>query len=77
MVLSNLDLDMQKILVLCTHNSARSQMAEGWIKSLYADKYKAYSVGTNPAQVHPPAIQVMKEVGIDISYHQAKSLINF
>lgn len=52
-------------------------MAEGWINSLFPDKYQAYSAGTTPTQVHPLAIQVMKEVGIDISQHQAKKLNQF
>ncbi|VAX23362.1 Arsenate reductase thioredoxin-coupled, LMWP family [hydrothermal vent metagenome] len=56
-----------KILILCTGNSCRSQMAEGFLKS-FDDKMEVYSAGTNPSgEVHPKAIQVMNEIGIDIS----------
>jgi arsenate reductase (thioredoxin) len=61
-----------RILVLCTGNSCRSQMAEGFLKSFDAST-EIYSAGTKPAsQVHPKAIQVMKEVGIDLSGHKPK-----
>ncbi len=57
----------KKILILCTGNSCRSQMAEGFLKSFDKDS-EIYSAGTSPSnQVHPKAIQVMKEIGIDIS----------
>lgn len=57
----------KKILILCTGNSCRSQMAEGFLKSFDAE-LEVFSAGTNPSsQVHPKAVQVMKEVGIDIS----------
>ena len=64
----------KKILFVCTHNSARSQMAEGFINSLYSKMYKAYSAGTKPGKVNPYAIKVMEEVGIDISNHKSKSV---
>ncbi|MEN8120514.1 MAG: arsenate reductase ArsC, partial [Bacteroidota bacterium] len=55
------------ILILCTGNSCRSQMAEGFLKP-FSDKLSVYSAGTNPSsKVHPKAIQVMNETGIDIS----------
>ncbi len=58
---------MTKILILCTGNSCRSQMAEGFLKSFYPDLY-VRSAGTNPSgNVHPKAIKVMKEIGVDIS----------
>lgn len=58
-----------KILVLCTGNSCRSQMAEGYLKS-FDEGLEVYSAGTAPApQVHPKAVEVMKEVGIDLSAH--------
>jgi len=57
----------KKVLFLCTHNSARSQIAEGFVNALYGDKYEAYSAGIQPSQVNPYAIKVMKEIGIDIS----------
>ena len=56
-----------KILILCTGNSCRSQMAEGFLKS-FNNKFEVYSAGTNPSsQTHPKAIKVMGELGIDIS----------
>lgn len=58
----------KRILVLCTGNSCRSQMAEGWINRLLADRWEARSGGTRPAErVHPLAVRAMAEVGIDIS----------
>lgn len=59
---------------MCTHNSARSQMAEGWAKHLFCDQYEIFSGGTVPTSVHPLAVQVMKEVGIDISKQKSKSV---
>ena len=65
------------ILFICTHNSARSQMAEGLLNHLFGDRYKAFSAGTKPSGVNPLAIEVMKEIGIDISNHRSKSLKEF
>lgn len=64
----------QKVLFLCTHNSARSQMAEGLLRHLAGDAYQVYSAGTDKTFVRPQAIQVMAEVGIDISKQQSKTL---
>lgn len=67
-----------RVLFLCTGNSARSQMAEGWANRLLGDRWEAYSAGTEPAgYVHPLAIQVMAEVGIDISQGRSKSVDEF
>jgi arsenate reductase len=66
--------DKKKILFLCTHNAARSQMAEGFINAWYGDRYEAYSAGSEVTDVHPCAVEVMAEVGIDISAQRAKSL---
>lgn len=63
-----------KVLFLCTHNSARSQLAEGLLRHLYGDEYEVFSAGTNPTQVNPLAIKVMDEIGIDISEQYSKSL---
>ena len=63
-----------KILFLCTHNSARSQLAEGLLRDLYGYKYEVFSAGTNPTSVHPLAIKVMAEIGIDISKQYSKSI---
>ena len=62
----------KKILFICTHNSARSQMAEGYMKAKYGDHYEVFSAGTEVTRVHPTAIVVMKEIGIDISGHRSK-----
>ncbi|GKX27559.1 arsenate reductase [Vallitalea longa] len=64
-----------KVAFVCVHNSCRSQMAEGWAKSLDKNVMDVYSAGTeNYPQVKPMAVQVMKEVGIDISSHKPKLL---
>ncbi|MCS7251533.1 MAG: arsenate reductase ArsC [Anaerolineae bacterium] len=68
----------RRILVLCTGNAARSQMAEGLIRTALGDQVEVFSAGTRPAgYVHPMAIQVMREIGIDISGHRSKSLTEF
>jgi arsenate reductase len=67
----------KKILFLCTHNSCRSQMAEGIVNQYLGDRLKAFSAGTEAAFVHPRAIAVMAEIGIDISRHRSKSLDEF
>ena len=67
----------KKVLFICTHNSARSQMAEGLLNAFYGDRYEAYSAGTDPSQVNPYAIKAMAEIGIDISFHRSKSLEEF
>lgn len=66
-----------RILFLCNHNSARSQMAEGLLRNLYGEKYEVFSAGTEPTKVHPLAIKVMAEIGIDISGHRSKSMKEF
>ncbi len=67
----------KKVLFICTHNSARSQMAEGYMKAKYGDRYEAFSAGTEVTRVHPLAIEVMKEIGIDISGHRSKLIDEF
>ena len=67
----------KKVLFICTHNSARSQMAEGLLRNLYGSKYEVYSAGTNPTKINPFAVKVMKEKGIDISNQYAKNLSEF
>jgi arsenate reductase len=66
-----------RILFLCTHNSARSQIAEGLLRHFYSDKYEVFSAGTNPTSVHPLAIKTMSEIGIDISKQYSKSIDEF
>lgn len=63
-----------KVLFLCTHNSCRSQMAEGWARHLQADAIEAYSAGTVNKHVDPRAAQVMAEAGVDLSSHQSKTV---
>jgi arsenate reductase (thioredoxin) len=63
-----------KILFLCTGNSCRSQMAEGWTKNLKGDQLEAYSAGIKPKGVDPRAVQVMAEAGIDISGQTSKDI---
>jgi arsenate reductase (thioredoxin) len=67
----------EKVLFLCNHNSARSQMAEGLLKSLYGEYYETYSAGSNPSSVNPCAVKVMGEVGVDISGNRSKSIQEF
>lgn len=67
----------QRILVLCTHNSARSQMAEGWLRFLAAERglaLEVWSAGSEKTRVKPEGIEVMREAGIDLSSHRSKTL---
>ena len=66
-----------KILFICTHNSARSQMAEGIVNSLFNENFEAYSAGTEISFVRPEAIKVMQELGIDISNQYSKHIKEF
>ncbi|HYA78660.1 MAG TPA: arsenate reductase ArsC [Verrucomicrobiae bacterium] len=63
-----------KVLFLCTHNSTRSQLAEGLLRHFYGDKYEVFSAGTNPTHVNPLAVRAMSEIGIDISKQYSKSI---
>ena len=65
--------EKKKILFLCTHNSARSQMAEGLLRSIYGDRYEAYSAGVQATTVNPLAVIAMKEIDIDISSQYSKT----
>ena len=69
--------EKKKILILCTGNSARSQMAEGLLKHITKSKYDIYSAGTKPSIVRPEAVKVLAEIGIDISHHRSKSVDEF
>lgn len=69
--------DMKRVLFICTHNSARSQMAEGLVNALYSKVLSAKSAGTKPGTIHPLAIEVMAELDIDISTQRSKGLIEF
>lgn len=67
----------KRILVLCTGNSARSQMGEGLFRHEGGDAYEVFSAGTKPSHVRREAIGVMREIGIDISGHRSKSMDEF
>ena len=66
-----------KVLILCTHNSARSQMAEGFLRKYAGDDFEVYSAGLEPTEVHPYAKRVMAEVGVDISGQYSKPVLDF
>lgn len=65
------------VLFICTHNSARSQMAEGLLQAFHGDRFEAFSAGTEPTTVHPMAVKAMAELGIDISRARSKSVDGF
>ena len=65
------------VLFLCTNNSCRSQMAEGFLRALASESFEAFSAGSEPTRVHPMAIEVMRDVGIDISGQRSKSISVF
>jgi len=67
----------KRVLVICTGNSARSQMAEGLWRHEASDRFDVFSAGTRPTQLRPEAIAVMNEIGIDISGHRSKSVDEF
>ena len=67
----------KRVLILCTGNSARSQMAEGLLEHDAGDRFEVESAGTKPGRVRPEAIAVMKELGIDISGHHSKHVDEF
>jgi arsenate reductase len=67
----------KRVLILCTGNSARSQMAEGLLRHLAGDRFEVASAGVSPTHVRPEAITAMREIGIDISDHHSKSVDEF
>ncbi|MCW4022285.1 MAG: arsenate reductase ArsC [archaeon] len=67
----------EKVLFLCTHNSARSQMAEGILNAFHGNNYEAKSAGVIPTKVNPYVVKSMAEIGIDISKNQSKSIEEF
>lgn len=69
--------DKKRVLILCTGNSARSQMGEGLLRHDAGDRFEVSSAGTQPSQVRPEAIKVMREIGIDISNQRSKSVDEF
>ena len=66
-----------RILILCTENSARSQMAEGLLRHMAGDRFEIASAGTRPSAVRHEAIQVMQEIGISLKYQRSKSVDEF
>ena len=67
----------KRVLFLCTGNSARSQMAEGLLRSMGGDRFDAFSAGTNPKGVHPRTLEAMKEIGIDLSQQSSKDVSQY
>jgi len=67
----------KRVLFLCTHNSCRSQMAEGLVNHFLGDRFLAFSAGTEATQVNPLAAKVMAQIGIDISGHRSKTIDEF
>ena len=67
----------KRVLFICVHNSARSQMAEALLKHLAGDKFEVESAGFQPGKLNPLAVEVMKEIGIDISGNTTKSVFDF
>ena len=67
----------ERVLILCTGNSARSQMAEGLLRHDAGERFEVESAGTKPGTVRPEAIAVMQEIGIDISSHRSKHVDEF
>ena len=69
--------DPKRVLFLCTGNSARSQMAEGLLRHIAGDRFEVASAGVSPTKVRPEAIEVMREIGIDISRQHSKAVDEF
>lgn len=66
-----------KVLILCTGNSCRSQMAEGFLRDFGGDAYEAHSAGTTPSAVNPLAVEAMREAGVDISQQRSKNVTEY
>lgn len=77
LIMANTVSDKKRVLFICTHNAARSQMAEGVLNALHGDRFDAFSAGTDPGMVNPFAVKVMSEIGLDISHHRSKGLAEF
>jgi arsenate reductase len=70
-------MEKAKVLFLCTHNTARSQMAEAFLISFAGDRFEVFSAGTEPREIDPHAQKVMAEVGLDLSKQRSKSVVEF
>ena len=66
------DTTKTRVLFICTANAARSQMAEGYLRAKYGDRYEAFSAGTRQSTLSPRAVRVMQEIGIDISGQRSR-----
>jgi arsenate reductase len=69
--------ERQRVIFVCTHNSARSQMAEGFLRTFGGDRFEVFSAGTEATEVRPETVAVMDEIGIDISRHTSKTIDQF
>ena len=69
--------EKKRVLILCTGNSARSQMAEGLLRKMAGDRFEVESAGVDPVRVRPEAIEAMREIGVNISEHRSKSVDEF
>ena len=70
-------MNKQRVLILCTGNSARSQMAEGLLRSIAGDRFEVFSAGTKPVGLNPNAVAAMSQIGMDISGYRSKSVEEF
>ncbi len=70
-------MDKKKVLFVCVHNSARSQMAEAFLKQMAGDRFEVESAGLEPGKLNSIVVEVMKELGIDISQNKTKSVFDF
>jgi len=70
-------MNKKRVLILCTGNSCRSQMAEGFLRHMAGDRFEVFSAGVKPIQINPLAIKAMAEAGVDISKHRSKSAMEF
>ena len=70
-------MNKKRVLFVCVHNSARSQMAEAFLKQMAGDRFEVESAGLEPGMLNPVVVEVMKEVGIDISQNLTKSVFEF
>jgi arsenate reductase (thioredoxin) len=70
-------MDKKRVLFICEHNSARSQMAEAFLKQMAGDRFEVESAGLEPGKLNPLAVEAMKEEGIDISQNKTKSVFDF
>jgi len=68
---------MKRVLIFCTGNSARSQMAEGLLRNMAGDRFEVFSAGTHPTSLNPNAVSALADLGIDISSHRSKSADEF